>query len=880
MLRKILPLLFLMLPFQAIAQTITLTSPTSNPVNATLNVPLSFTCQVSAPPAGRIWGTGVIKHYSQSGGDMTVGTFSLSAAFQSSGGTVTTNATLTHMPTGAYANSDNVRCLFKTGQGYNTPYQSSTKQVNLTGTPDTTPPAVPSGLAISSITSSSMISSWTASTATDIFKYQIQRFNSSNTLLDTSDVNAPTISKTYTGLTASTQYKFKIRACDTSNNCSAYTSTYVTATTSAAPAPDTTVPSIPSGLAASNITSSTATLSWSAATDNVGVTGYEISINNGAAIGVTGTSYSATGLASSTAHNFKVRAKDAAGNTSAYSSTFSFTTLAGSSVPTVGNYYGSAASVQLSATTTSSSITLTWATVAGRSVSSIAVYRKALSATSWGLAIATPSSSATSYTDTSVAVNTLYEYKVVINGSANGYIASGINVNVDEYKGKILILVGSNVFGSLTNEIKTLRRDLYGDGWIPLTAQSVSQSATPASVRTIIQNAKTANPDLKAIYLIGHVPVPYLGNNNPDGHGGGRVMGGDGYYAETSSTWNGSSGCSNAPEQATLNETPSSTNMICNTTFPSTVELQSGRVDMYNLPAFSMNELNLIQNYLSKAHSFKIKQINPIKRAYIKDGFNANGWINSAGAWGTIPSLVGASNIIVDNSTGTSTGNAVNNQSYLFNYGAYYGASCTGSNSNGLIGSTTVAASISWDAIFNMVWGSYFGEYNCQNSFLRGVLGSGDALANVYMSHNWFFHRMAMGQTIGDSVVQTMNNSINGTYTPQRQTVAGSNNSTYQSLMGDPSLRMEYIAPPTNLTTTASQISWTASTESGITGYHVYEVTASTITRLTSTPQTGTTYSTTTSGRSFIVRAVKLVNGVSGSYYLPSVGVITPSLVP
>jgi hypothetical protein len=897
--KKIIPLLLMIMPSTLFAQTITMTAPSSNPISATLNVPLSFTCQVSAPPAGRIWGTGVIKHYSQSGGDMTVATFTLSSAFQSSGGTVTANATFTHNPPSPHNNTDNARCLFKTGNGYNTPYQSTHKPVNLSPgvppPPDTTAPSVPTGLAVSNITSSSMLLAWTASTASDIQKYQIQRYNSSNTLLATTDVNAPTVTLSVTGLIASTQYKYKIRACDTSSNCSAYTSTYVSATTSAAPPADTTAPTFPSNnpnLVVTGTTSNSVSFSWTAASD-VNFQKYEIKNVTLGSVGATFTSISTTtgsvsGLSASTPYTFQIRACDTFNNCSAYkanataNSTVGATTTAASSAPpVVGNYYGSQAAVQLSATTQTApaSITLQWATVTNRSVSSIAIYRKTFASTSWGASIANPSSSATSYTDTGVSANTLYEYKVVINGTATGYIASGINVNVDEYKGKILLVVSSNVSSSLTNELKTLRRDLYGDGWIPLAVQTVSQSATPASVKTLIQSARTANPDLKAVYLIGHVPVPYAGNNNPDGHGNGRVMGGDGYYSELTSTWSGSSGCSNAPEQATLNDTPNSNNMICNPTFPSTVELQSGRVDMYNLPAFSMTETSLIQNYLSKAHSFKIKQIVPQKRALIKDVFNSNGWTNSAATWGTLPSLVGANNVTADNSN-YPTGLMVNNQSYLFNYGANFGASCAGSNGD-IIGSTAVAASVSWDAVFNMVWGSYFGEYNCQNNFLRGILGSnGDSLATVYNSHNWFFHRMAMGQTIGDSVVQTMNNGLNVTYTPYKQTVTGSSSNTYESLMGDPSLRMEYILPPSNLVTTATQLSWTASAEAGVTGYHVYEVLGSNITRLTSSPQAGTTYSTTTTGRSFIVRAVKLVSGNSGSYYLPSVGIITPALVP
>ncbi|WP_132065815.1 S8 family serine peptidase, partial [Aquimarina spinulae] len=80
--------------------------------------------------------------------------------------------------------------------------------------------------------------------------------------------------------------------------------------------PDTQVPSAPASLAASNIGATTADLSWTASTDNIGVTEYEI-FQGGSSIGTsTTTSFNVTGLTASTAYSFTVKAKDAAGNVS------------------------------------------------------------------------------------------------------------------------------------------------------------------------------------------------------------------------------------------------------------------------------------------------------------------------------------------------------------------------------------------------------------------------------------------------------------------------------------------------------------------------------------------------------------------------------------
>lgn len=95
------------------------------------------------------------------------------------------------------------------------------------------------------------------------------------------------------------------------------------------PTTDTQVPTTPTNLVANNPTASTVALSWTASTDNVGVTGYDVYANNVLKATVAGTSTTVQGLASSTTYNFHVIAKDAAGNSSPQSNTATETTLAG-----------------------------------------------------------------------------------------------------------------------------------------------------------------------------------------------------------------------------------------------------------------------------------------------------------------------------------------------------------------------------------------------------------------------------------------------------------------------------------------------------------------------------------------------------------------------
>ncbi|MGW3631173.1 glycoside hydrolase family 6 protein [Streptomyces sp. NPDC005122] len=91
---------------------------------------------------------------------------------------------------------------------------------------------------------------------------------------------------------------------------------------------DTQAPTVPGGLAVSSTTSNSATLSWSASTDNTAVTGYDVYRGATKVGSVTTTSYTDSGLAASTTYTYTVKAKDAAGNVSASSTAVSATTKA------------------------------------------------------------------------------------------------------------------------------------------------------------------------------------------------------------------------------------------------------------------------------------------------------------------------------------------------------------------------------------------------------------------------------------------------------------------------------------------------------------------------------------------------------------------------
>jgi len=99
--------------------------------------------------------------------------------------------------------------------------------------------------------------------------------------------------------------------------------------------PDTQPPTAPTNLASSNLTSISFTLSWSASSDNVGVTGYDV-YQNGIKINltnITSPSYNVISLLPNTLYSYYVKAKDAAGNQSVISSILDVLTPLGDIIP-------------------------------------------------------------------------------------------------------------------------------------------------------------------------------------------------------------------------------------------------------------------------------------------------------------------------------------------------------------------------------------------------------------------------------------------------------------------------------------------------------------------------------------------------------------------
>lgn len=182
--------------------------------------------------------------------------------------------------------------------------------------PDTEAPTTPTNLITNNITENSIQLSWSSSTDNvGVTNYDIYR----NGNLLTTVTNT---SYTATSLSANTNYNFYVIAKDSAGNSSVKSIT-VNATTLA---PDTTAPTAPTALVSNNKTDTSVNLSWTASTDNVAVTSYDV-LNGSTVVGNTAnTSFTVNGLTSNTSYSFSVIAKDDAGNISTASNTLTVTT--------------------------------------------------------------------------------------------------------------------------------------------------------------------------------------------------------------------------------------------------------------------------------------------------------------------------------------------------------------------------------------------------------------------------------------------------------------------------------------------------------------------------------------------------------------------------
>lgn len=420
------------------------------------------------------------------------------------------------------------------------------------------------------------------------------------------------------------------------------------------------------------------------------------------------------------------------------------------------------------------------------------------------------------WTDTDVRAGVSYEYRVFrlvqrANGTATtafygtGYINAGVDAPPAPRE-RVLVLVDSTMRQPLASHLTTFEQDLINEGW-DVTIHSVPRaesfdSGKVSRVRMLIKQEWNDGRDLGAIVLVGRVPVPYSGIIAPDGHTPDHLGAwpADGIYGDHNGTYSDRSANQPNTQRPSNNNVPGD-GKFDQSLFNTDVDIPVGRIDFYNMPQFTKSETDLLKNYFIKNHQYRTGEWTVRAAGIIDDNFTAYPEVFGASAWRTF-SVFGPD-------TAVRAGDFFNDlkgpTTYLLGYGCGAGTDV----SAGGVGSTTDMSTKPVHAVFTFLFGSYFGDWDTRNNFMRAALATDPRVLTCAWSGrpHWYIHHMALGETIGYSARVSQNNQVivsgnqlgnyipNGTISANGVSLAATGDrQIHIALMGDPTLRS--IAKP------------------------------------------------------------------------------------
>ncbi len=538
---------------------------------------------------------------------------------------------------------------------------------------------------------------------------------------------------------------------------------------------------------------------------------------------------------------------------------------------------GKTKTIMINATAQVDGITLNWK--AETFTGDYRVYKRtSLLINSWGNQLAALPSSASNYKDISATAGKSIEYLIVktdgTNANAFGYVYAGNELKETHYKGRIVMVIDSTYIGALDAEILQYQNDLKAEGW-QVSKIFAGRNEKPNTVKTRLKtHVNNTNKPTTTVFLIGHIPVPYSGGFTgdgsnwppPDGHveGVGNHTGAwpaDVYYGDLNFDWPDSDISMTTGAQSRHHNEPGD-GKFDPTKLPDTAELEVGRLDLFNMTAFTQNEITLTKNYFKRNHLWRTQQISAIERGLIDDNFT--GLSIAAPGYHNFSSFFPIDSVYTTKDYFTE----MKNNSYLWSFGCGAGSynSCSG------IGTTSNFATDSLKNVFTMLSGSFFGDWDIQNSFLKAPLCK-NALASCWGGiPKWYLHTMAMGKHIGYGTRETQNN--NGFYYTGQ--FNGSANEIHIALMGDPTLCNRHLPPTKSLSAISSnkivKLKWNKAIGK-FDGYAVYKLDTlnNAYTRVNKQIIADTFYNDSNNFYSgnytYVVRTIKKETTASGTYF-------------
>ncbi|MFN5377546.1 MAG: T9SS type A sorting domain-containing protein [Ignavibacteria bacterium] len=513
---------------------------------------------------------------------------------------------------------------------------------------------------------------------------------------------------------------------------------------------------------------------------------------------------------------------------------------------------------------------------------------------------------ATTWADNNVKVGESFEYRLLRSNRkqtgkdsatgnpiyaeyfSTGYIHAGI-LAPPAPRERALVLVDETLRTSLASELATFQADLENEGW-DVTIRNVPRAEKFDSngvkqTRAVIKEEWDGGPkDIGSIVLVGRVAVPYSGTIYPDGHPDHvGAWPADGIYGDHNGSYTDRIANQANTSRPANNNVPGD-GKFDQSQFATDVDIPVGRIDFYNLPAFTKSELELLRAYFKKNHEYRSNQWNVAVGGVIDDNFGTYGEVFAASAWRTFPVFGGESTVRAGDIFTDLAGPNV----YLLAYGCGGGTDV----SAGGVGSSTDMTTKPVNAVFTMMFGSYFGDWDTKNNFMRSTLASNPRVLTCGWSGrpHWYIHHMALGETIGYGAKLSQNNQTIvggqlGNYIPnifvraQGNSIASAGDrQVHIALMGDPTLRATTKPIPSVATLTAAteypnivNLTWN-SPGADAAGYLVYRRKAGTKkwTQLTPTMITKLTFkdSLVNDGTlEYMVKTLAVRELASGSYH-------------
>jgi Secretion system C-terminal sorting domain len=281
---------------------------------------------------------------------------------------------------------------------------------------------------------------------------------------------------------------------------------------------------------------------------------------------------------------------------------------------------------------------------------------------------------------------------------------------------------------------------------------------------------------------------------------------------------------------------------------------------------------------LDKDHRYRHGMVTTIKKALVNDNFGTfSNEAFAASGYKAFAPMVGANNI----ESGAYFAN-VYNKPYLAAY-ACGGGWYTGASGVGTTDSFVKAPVYN---VFAMLFGSYFGDWDVQNSFLRAPLAAaGNTLTNCWSGRpHWIMHQMALDEPIGYCTRISQSDTQMYFRHPDNRYGCLRNN----ALMGDPTIRMTYITPPKSINLAVKDdtlkkrtqvlINWHSNGIKSTMGYNVYRAKSlqTAFEKINSIPVIDSAFTDTLphgGNTYYMVRAYDLATSSSGTYYTMSTGI-------